>query len=228
MHVEIDDQGAFGHALVHLEAGETFHSESGAMFRASPSIDIDVTTRSRGKGGLLSGVKRLLAGDHFFFSTYEARGGAGEVGLAPILEGSVREIPVSGGESWICAGGSYLASGPDLEVNTQFQGLKGFFSGESVFFMEVSGSGPLIVSAFGFLEEIAVSEGLIVDTGHVVAFTGGLQYTLEKAGGSWLQSWLAGEGIVLRFSGQGRVLVQSHNPKEFGQTVGGRLPPRKG
>jgi uncharacterized protein (TIGR00266 family) len=228
MRVEIDDQGAFGHAMVYLDDGETFHSESGAMFRSSPTIDVDVTTRSRGKGGLLSGVKRLLAGDNFFFSTYEARGGAGEVGLAPVLQGAVREIPVETSEPWICAGGSYLASGPGLQVETQFQGLKGLFTGESLFFVEVSGQGPLLVSAFGFLEEIPITDGLIVDTGHVVAFTAGLEYTLEKAGGSWIQSWLAGEGVVLRFSGEGRVLVQSHNPKEFGQTVGGRLPARKG
>ena len=51
-----------GSALVHLDPGETFVSESGAMFRASSNVDIDVTTKTRGKGGLLAGIKRLVGG----------------------------------------------------------------------------------------------------------------------------------------------------------------------
>ena len=68
---------------------------------------------------------------------------------------------------------------------------------------------------------------LTVDTGHLVAFESTLQYTVTKAGNSWLQSWLAGEGIVLEFTGQGRIITQSHNPKEFGAGLGRLLPPRK-
>ena len=226
MNIDIHGQGAFSWALVHLEMGEEFVSESGAMFRSAPSIDIDVTTRTRGKGGILSGLKRLLGGDSFFLSRYQADS-AGEVGLAPTLQGAVRAIELDGTETWVCAGGSYLASGPELELDTKFQGLRGLFSGESLFFMEVSGHGPLLVSAFGDLDEIEVDGELTVDTGHVVAFTGGLSYRLSKAGGSWLHSWLAGEGVVLEFSGRGRVLVQSHNPREYGSDVGSRLPARE-
>jgi len=47
MEVEILGKGAFESALVHLEPGETFVSESGAMYRASTNVDIDVTTHSR-------------------------------------------------------------------------------------------------------------------------------------------------------------------------------------
>jgi len=228
MEILLETQGAFGSVLVELEAGETFFSESGAMFRASSGVDIDVTTKPRGAGGVFAGVKRVLAGDSFFLSKYTMESsGHGEVGLAPVLQGGVRRVELDGSEPWICAGGSYLGSGPDLAINTQFQGLKGFFSGESLFFLEITGSGPLLLSAFGHMEEIVVDGGLVVDTGHVVAFTGGLQYSLSKAGGSWLQSWLAGEGVVMNFSGRGRILVQSHNPKEYGRAVGASLPPRK-
>ena len=226
MDVQVRDRGTFSWALVQLEAGEEFVSESGAMFRSSTSIDIDVTTRSRGKGGFLAGVKRLLGGDSFFLSRYRAEA-AGEVGVAPTLQGSVEVLQLDGSVGWVCAGGSYLASGPELELDTQFQGLRGLFSGESLFFMEVRGHGPLLVSAFGHLEELEVDGALTVDTGHVVAFTEDLAYRLSKAGGSWFQSWLAGEGIVLEFEGRGKVLVQSHNPSGYGGVLGPRLPPRE-
>ena len=108
MDIDIRYRGAFGSALVQLAPGETFISESGAMFRASANVDIDVTTRSRGKGGILAGVKRMLGGDSFFMSSYSLeRGQSGEVGLAPTLQGEVRRIDVDADQPWLCAGGSF-------------------------------------------------------------------------------------------------------------------------
>ena len=100
------------------------------------------------------------------------------------------------------------------------------FSGEKMFFIEVSGSGQLLVTAFGRIVESDVEDDLVVDTGHLVAFENSLQYSLTKAGRSWFQSWLAGEGLVMKFHGEGVILTQSHNPKEFGTSLGPLLPPR--
>ena len=88
MKIDVLSKGAFESALVHLAPGDEFVSESGAMYRASANVDIDVTTRSRGSGGLLGGVKRLLALDTFFLSTYRTTDGqGGEVGVAPTHQG---------------------------------------------------------------------------------------------------------------------------------------------
>lgn len=227
MRIEILGKGAFESALVHLGPGEQFISESGAMYRASANVHVDVTTKSRGSGGILSGVKRLLAKESFFFSTYSTSDGrVGEVGLAPTHQGELFVLDMTPGRKWLCAGGSYLGSSAGLAIDTKFQGLKGFATGESLSFVEVSGSGQLIVSAFGRLVESEVEDSLIVDTGHLVAFEDSLQYSITKAGSSWIQSWLAGEGIVMKFTGRGRILTQSHNPKEFGSVLGRLLPPR--
>jgi uncharacterized protein (TIGR00266 family) len=228
VNIDIQERGAFGSALVTLEPGESFVSESGAMFRASSNVDIDVTTRTRGGGGILQGLKRLVGGDSFFLSTYTLHGGStGEVGLAPTLQGEVRRVDLDGSTDWICAGGSYLASHPDLDLDTKFQGFRGLFSGESLFFIHVKGTGPLLVNAFGRITELSVEGDLIVDTGHVVAFEDKLKYTITKAGGSWVSSFMAGEGLVMNFTGHGKILVQSHNPKEFGRGLGRKLPPRE-
>ncbi len=227
MEIDIKEQGAFSAALVKLRPGEQFISEAGAMFRASSNIEIDVTTKSRGSGGLLAGMKRMFAGESFFFSTYTCTGTVdGEVGLAPTLQGEVTLIECDGSRKWICTGGSYLASSPGLQINTQFQGLKGFFTGESISFVEVSGQGQLLVSAFGRINQLEVKGALTVDTGHVVAFEDSLSYTPGKASSSWVQSYLSGEGIVLKFTGHGKIYIQSHNPSEFGGTLGPMLPPR--
>jgi uncharacterized protein (TIGR00266 family) len=228
MDVHVEDRGAFSWVQVDLEGEEQFVSESGAMFRASTNIDIDVTTRGGGRGGILGGIGRSLAGESFFLSTYRSMDGRpGEVGLAPTHQGEIREIDLDGSARWLCTGGSYLASSRSLELDTSFQGLGGMLSGESLSFMGVTGEGPLVVAAFGKLSEIEVDGNFTVDTGHVVAFEETLSYSIGKASGSFIQSFLAGEGLVLKFSGRGRVYVQSHNPDEFGQSLGSMLPPRR-
>ncbi len=225
----VSERGAYRSVVVELRPGETFTSEAGAMFRASDNIEIDVTTRSKRRGGLLRGVRRMLAGESFFLSIYRTTDGRpGEVGLAPTLTGDLALIECSGRSRWLCAGGSYLGSSGELALDTEFQGIRGVFSGESLSFLAVEGRGDLLVSAFGSIRAINVDGELTVDTGHVVAFEESLEYGLSKAGGSWLQSFLASEGVVLNFSGSGKIYVQSHNPHEFGKTLGGMMPPREG
>ena len=228
MHIDLSGGGLFARALVHLEPGEKFVSDAGAMIRASSNIDIDVTTGSRGKGGILGGLGRLLTGDTFFLSAYEVTDDRpGEVGLAPTHMGEVREVNVSSEEAWLCAGGSFLGAASTLTLDTQFQGLRGLVGGESLSLLRVSGSGSLLVSALGMLTGMNVDGELIVDTGHLVAFTEGLSYQIDKVGGGWINTWLSGEGLVMRFSGKGRIILQSHNPTRFGQQLGPLLPERE-
>ena len=228
MEIDLSQGGLFARALVRLEPGERFVSDAGAMFRASSNIDIDVTTGSRGQGGILAGLGRLLTGDTFFLSTYEVTDGrAGEVGLAPTHMGEVREVKVSPDEAWLCAGGSFLGAASTLALDTRFQGLKGLLGGESLSLLRVSGSGVLLVSALGMLTSMEIDGELIVDTGHLVAFTESLAYRIDKVGGGWINTWLSGEGFVMRFSGKGRIILQSHNPTRFGRQLGPLLPERE-
>ena len=227
MKFEIVDQGAFQSAVAHFQPGDRLVSESGAMVRATGNVEVDVTTRSKGGGGILSGIKRLLGGDSFFLSTYESTdGAAGEVGLASVLPGEVRTIDISPGVEWKLAGGSFLAAGGEVELDSEFQGLGGMFGGESLFFLKIMGEGTVLVGAFGSLREVEVEGKMTIDTGHLVAYESTLSYRISKAGNSWFQSMLAGEGFVFEFEGRGRVLVQSHDPVGFGRVLGPMLPAR--
>ena len=51
---------------------------------------------------------------------------------------------------------------------------------------------------------------MVVDNGHVVAFTSGLSYNVSKVGGLG-SAILGGEGFVLEFNGSGKVYIQSRN-----------------
>ena len=232
MNINIETEGAFGSALVTLEAGEKFVSEAGAMYRASPNMEIAVESRKKKDegmwGALKSGIKAMFAGESFFLSTYTPNDGqVGEVGLAPTHQGEVRSVKV-GPEVWICSGGSYLGSSGGITLDTQYQGLsKGMFSKEGLVFVQASGEGDLLVNGFGRISSVDVSGGITIDNGHLIAFTEGLEYTISKAGGGWISSMMSGEGLVMKFSGQGKVLVQSHDPSRLGGVLGPLLPPRE-
>ena len=233
MNVKIDTEGAFGSALIILEPGEKFVSEAGAMYRASANIDIDVESRKKKDEGMWgafkSGIKAMFAGESFFLSSYTPNDGqSGEVGLAPTHQGEVRSVKV-GSDVWICSGGSYLGSSGGITLDTQYQGLtKGMFSKEGLVFVKASGQGDLLVNGFGRISSVDVSGGITIDNGHLIAFTEGLEYTISKAGSGWISSMMSGEGLVMNFRGQGKVLVQSHDPSRLGGVLGPLLPPREG
>ena len=232
MNVKIDTEGAFGSALIILEPGEKFVSEAGAMYRASANIDIDVESRRKKDEGMWgafkSGIKAMFAGESFFLSSYTPNDGqSGEVGLAPTHQGEVRSVKV-GSDVWICSGGSYLGSSGGITLDTQYQGLtKGMFSKEGLVFVKASGQGDLLVNGFGRISSVDVSGGITIDNGHLIAFTEGLEYTISKAGSGWISSMMSGEGLVMNFRGQGKVLVQSHDPSRLGGVLGPLLPPRE-
>jgi len=233
MNINIDTEGAFGSALVTLEAGEKFVSEAGAMYRASANMDIDIESRKKKDEGMWgafkSGIKAMFAGESFFLSSYTPNDGqSGEVGLAPTHQGEVRSVKV-GPDVWICSGGSYLGSSGGITLDTQYQGLtKGMFSKEGLVFVQASGEGDLLVNGFGRISSVDVSGGITIDNGHLIAFTEGLEYTISKAGSGWISSMMSGEGLVMNFRGQGKVLVQSHDPSRLGGVLGPLLPPREG
>ncbi len=84
----------------------------------------------------------------------------------------------------------------------------------------------MIVNSFGAIYPVKVNGEYIVDTGHIVAFEESLNFSLTKAGKSWMNSFLGGEGLVCKFRGNGTIWLQSHNTSSFGAILGPKLKPR--
>jgi uncharacterized protein (TIGR00266 family) len=227
MFFEIQYRPSHTLATAHLEPGESVRAEASAMVSMTRNLTIQTDGPSR--GGLLKSFKRaMLGGETFFTNTFTARGTAGHVTLAPTLSGDMTVVELRAGAPLFIQGSSYVAAPDSVDLDTRWQGMKGFFSGESLFFLEASGSGPVLINAFGAIEKLELDGDLIVDTGHLVAFSSGIQYEITKASKGWIASYLSGEGLVLQMRGRGQVYLQSRNPKEFGQAVGRQLPPRQG
>jgi len=108
--------------------------------------------------------------------------------------------------------GSYLAADTGLSLDTSFGGGRTFFGGEGLFLLELDGQGDVFLSSYGAIQEVTLDPGeeYVVDTGHVVAFEGSTDFSVNRVGG--LKSTLfSGEGLVCRFTGPGRVWLQSRS-----------------
>lgn len=193
-----------------LDVGESFRAESGAMVSMSPNIHLD----SKATGGIGKMFGRMLGGESAFLSTYTAQQGAGEVILAPSSPGDIMPFQVT--HPIMVTSGSYLAGDIGLETET-VASMKSFFGGEGLFMLRIKGNGLLLLSAFGAIHQIQLQAGqsYIVDTGHLVAFSDGMGYSLRKAAKGILGSITSGEGIVAELTGPGVVYIQTRTPSGF-------------
>ena len=227
MNFEIQQRPSNSVASIGLQPGEVLTAEGGSMMALSGGIDMETSTRKRpgGKGGLKAGLKRLFSGESYFLNHYTARE-EGRVWLAPTLIGDLQVFQIQNERPLFLQGGSYVANGPGIDIELSYQGLKSFVGGEGLFWMKVTGQGDVLISSFGEIYEREVKGSFIVDSGHVVAFDQSLSFKLSKVGGSWISSFLGGEGFVMKFEGEGKVWCQSHNPGSFGSALGPKLRAR--
>ena len=210
---EIKHQGAFALAVVNLQPEQAISAEAGAMVSMSANVDL----HSEMKGGIFGALKRAVGGESAFVSTFTARGGAGEVTLAPGAPGDVAGIEMQN-QNFLVQSSSYLAGDTSLQVDTRFGGAKSWLGGEGLFLLSVSGTGLLLVSSFGAIHRKRLRQGeqYVVDTGHLVAWEGHMQYNLRKAAKSgFFRSFLSGEGMVAEFVGPGEILIQTRNLAAF-------------
>lgn len=225
MKVEILHQPDSAVAKVSLEPQEELVAEAGSMVAMSASIQASTTLRKGKGGGIMGGLKRMLAGESLFLSVFRSSGQSGEIYVAPNFMGDIVAYPLTA-TGLVVQSTGYLASTPSVDIELGFQGMKSLFSGESIFWLNISGEGLVLLNSFGGIYEIEVNGEYIVDTGHIVAFEKSLSFSITKPGSSWIGAFLGGEGLVCRFKGKGRLFCQTHNPGAFGQMVGSQLPPK--
>lgn len=186
-------------AEVTISPGRTLRVEASAM----AYMDSSLSMKTSAKGGF----GRLLSGEKLFQNEFTAKNEPGKIGIAPGSPGDIAHVYLEN-EGIYIQNSAYLASSTDLEVKADFQGWKGFFSGEKLFMIHAQGTGDLWFNTYGGLLEIDVAGGYVVDTGYIAAFTQDLTYDVRPVSG--LKSlFFSGEGLVCRFSGKGKVWIQT-------------------
>jgi uncharacterized protein (TIGR00266 family) len=173
-------------------------------------------------GELWGAVKRSAGGRSGFVSRFT---GPGDLALAPPAPGDVVPVELTGRPYAIAAHG-YLASSDGVEIETGWGGAKSLFASDSAFVLRASGTGVVLLSAFGALAHRALAPGErhLVDTGHLMAWPADSQYTLRKATRSLFRSFTSGAGLVAEFTGPADLLLQTRDLRALATALTPLLP----
>lgn len=219
MNHEIKHGPSFASLHLELGKGESVRTEAGAM--VAMSADMDIQTKVYG-GFFRALIRKLLGGESVFQNTYTPQGDKGSLVLSPTVPGQVVHYSLNDAPL-ILQASAFLASSPEIGLKTKYGGMKSMLSGEGLFLLEASGKGDLWFNAYGNIVEIDVDGEYVVDTGHIVAFEPGLKFKVTKVGGL-KSTLLSGEGFVARFSGKGKLYIQSRTVPSLVGWLEGLLP----
>ncbi|MEO5363033.1 MAG: TIGR00266 family protein [Magnetococcus sp. DMHC-8] len=205
---------------IELDPGETVIAEAGAMNYMEDGIVFAARMGdgSSPRAGFLSDMlsvgKRLLTGESLFMTHFTNEGmGKQRVAFAAPYPGRIipMHLATLGGEL-LCQKDAFLCAALGTTVGIAFtQRLgAGFFGGEGFILQKLTGDGLAFLHACGAVVEKRLhGERLRVDTGCLVAFTPGIDYSIERAGGL-TSMFFGGEGLFLAtLQGHGTVWLQS-------------------
>jgi uncharacterized protein (TIGR00266 family) len=205
---------------VELDHGETVIAEAGAMNWLDEGIVFEARMGdgSKPEQGLLDKVMgaamRKLTGESIFMTHFTNQSNAkSRVAFAAPYPGRIIPIDLStvSGEL-ICQKDSFLcaALGTEVSIALTKRFGTGLFGGEGFILQRLRGDGMVFVHACGtIIKRELHGETLRLDTGCLVAFTNGIDYDIQRAGG--LKSmFFGGEGLFLAtLRGTGVVWLQS-------------------
>jgi uncharacterized protein (TIGR00266 family) len=207
---------------IELDPGETAVAESGAMMMMDDGIQMDTMfgdgsqQQSTGiLGKLMSAGKRVLIGESLFMTAFTNIGqGKKKVSFAAPYVGKIIPLDlmqlsgrvIAQKDAFLCA-----AKGVSIGIEFQRKLGTGIFGGEGFIMEKIEGDGLAFVHAGGYVieKELKAGELLKIDTGCVVAYTGGVDFDIEFVKG--IKNFMfGGEGLffaILR--GPGKVWIQS-------------------
>jgi len=201
-------------ARVKLKPGQEIYAEAGKMIYKSPGVFWETRMSGHSIGDkILGGLKRKLMGESLFLTYFRTAGAGGEVGFAGNYPGKIQAFPLQAGQTLLVQRDGFLFAQSPARLDIAFVKKlgAGFFGGEGFILEKLTGPGVVFVHAGGdFVEfDLAPSETLQVESGHIVAFDESVGYDIQFVGGI-KTAMFGGEGLFLAtLTGPGKVIVQS-------------------
>ena len=212
---------------VRLQTGEMIYTESGGMSWMSDGISMDTGM----KGGLLSGLKRMVSGESLFLTDYTCDAASAFIVFTPEVPGKIIPLELKEGETVILQRDAFMCAESTVTMETHIQKKLGamFFGGEGIFMQKLTGPGLAFCEIDGEVVEYNLQEGQVlkVDPGHVAMFDPTVDFDIATVPGI-KNMFLAGEGIFLAtLRGPGRLWLQSMPVSSLAQRIIPFLPKSK-
>jgi uncharacterized protein (TIGR00266 family) len=230
MNHVIEHGPSFAWLKVQLAPGDELQAEAGAMVRRDAQVEMTTHLNAGVRAGFFRKVyaffvalmRKFLGGETMFVNRFTSPS-PGELVVAPSLSGHIVHKKLGETNRIFVQTGSYLASTGQVDTKIRFGGLRSLFGGEGLVLLECTGAGDLFMNSYGGVLPLAVNGTFTVDTGHIVAFEGTLDFKVKSVGGM-KSFFFSGEGLVCEFSGQGTLYLQSRNLKALASWITPLLP----
>jgi uncharacterized protein (TIGR00266 family) len=206
--------------IVTLDPEEAVQAEAGALMFMEDGIAMHTGTG----GGFTKGVKRVLAGESFFITTFANRAPERRsLAFAAPFPGKIMAVDPGTAGAMLCQRDAYLCSAYGIDISVAFTKRlgAGFFGGEGFILQKLAGDGLAFVHAGGTLikKSLAQGERLKVDTGCLAAFEERVDYDIEYVG-DLKTAFFGGEGLFHAvLTGPGTVYLQTLPFSRFADRV---------
>jgi uncharacterized protein (TIGR00266 family) len=199
---------------VRLDPGESVVAESGQLGWCSDAIALTTSTALGGADGVWDAAKRSIGGSSFFMTRYEATTAPGMVTFPARLPGTIFEVPLGPGRTYLIQQHGFLAGTEGSELATAFNPKQfgaGFFGGFGFLLQRLEGAGHAWIELAGELTEYDLPEGqsIRVHPAHIGLVEGTVDVELTTVPGI-KNKLFGGDGLFLvRLRGPGKVWLQS-------------------
>lgn len=198
--------------------GESVITQSGAMQWTTGNVG--ATTGIKGVGDLFGKVaKGMVTNESAIKPEYVGHGYL-------VLEPTYKYLLLQDVEEWGPSGmviedGMFLASSGTVQqkVQARTKVSSALAGGEGLFNLRLQGKGIVALESNVPAEELIEinldNDVVKIDGNMAVAWSGSLEFTVEKSGKSLIGSAASGEGLVNTYRGTGRILMSPVTPSSF-------------
>ena len=205
-----------------LHRGEQMKTEKGSMVWMDPCMSMETTG-----GGVKKMFSKAFSGESMFQNIYTAQSD-GRIAFGSSFPGQILPIEIKPGQEFIAQKMAFLASEASVDIAVHFsQKLgRGFFGGEGFIMQRLSGEGMAFIECDGSLVryELAAGQQMVVDTGNVLGFTGGVNLEVQRIQGA-KNVMFGGEGLFNTIlTGPGTIFLQTMPRATLADTIAAHLP----
>lgn len=174
--------------------------------------NVAAETNVKGVGDLIGkAISGRVTGESTIKPRYSGQG-------TLVLEPTYRHLIIMSGAEWptgvVLDDGLFLACEADMKHSIQARSnfSSAVAGGEGLFNLKLSGRSYFVVESYCPKEELITidlkDDALKIDGNYAIAWSAGLQFTVERTTKTLIGSAASGEGLVNVYRGTGRVILQ--------------------
>ncbi|MDZ4848304.1 MAG: TIGR00266 family protein [Pirellulaceae bacterium] len=195
-----------------LDQADLVVAQPDSMLSMTSGLQLTAAVGRRGKSNSwFSGAKSILGGESMFTAEFLAKKDGQILMLAPSVQGDILSIKLSEHSGVYITRGGYLANIGNCNLQIKYGGMKGMMSKKGLFLLHASGDGTVFCQTHGAIieKELAEGENFFLDNRYALAFSDTITYRLVKATDSVKDAIMSGEGLVIRYTGPGKLYYQT-------------------